>query len=757
MSDLVPYKFAIIDDIGQYVYYNEQVGVPVVTSTPVYLKHAPKGWMEEEIKWNRSLSYFGLTRTHSTPYEFVEDAAKILRMLYHSDGIEADYKLRVLKLEELNWTYELYYEADIDFSMFNSSGDTVRVNLAEGGISKYIRGNDETSYEIPIQAADCVNVKMDGIILEADYNFIPTNYNRYGGAVNGYNIRHPLSFLTKDGSYSPGTAQDQSINTKPPFVYTMPSVISFVVPSYFVNEDLASYFLFKALTDLTATYEIKQRIQFALENFGSTQGSFKVFLIKAKDVSPTQPSNSETIEILQFIQLYQSAPVSPGQSIDVTINTVSPIFNMNQGDFLYLCVQCNGGLGQNTDLTIHGNPTGSLIYEHKLKTRFRLPDSVIKGYRLMQVFDKITEKVSEGNYTAQSAFLSNQTLDPNMNFDNIPYQTILTCGDAVRGLTKDSTGNPADPKIKTSFSDFFKALQCLQGVGLGMENNKLVIEPIEYFFRTGANDLIYDFGDIPNIEIEPASEYLGNLLKIGYPNQNYDGLNGRDEVNSTQEYKYPIKRINKEINKVSPYRADMYGIEYTRANLLGKETTDSESDNDNFFISIDNTLVNGAYGLYRPTVTFNSGLIDPPSAFNLDLSPKRCALRNGSYLRMQNYPEGSGSKKITFQKGEKNVTVIYDLGSGLIQENQDITVTTLRAKPFLPILVKFTTSTPASLLQLINQKPYGYFQFTHNGYTFKGFGFELSVMPMTEDVVEVSLLLAPDTDVFYLMVAANSF
>lgn len=741
MSSKFPYRFSFVNDSGHY-YYLDNAGSLQTSSIAKYLQYAPKGWMEEEIKWTRSLTYHGLTRTYTTPYQFVGDGARILRMLYQLYGIEAICILKVERINDVDWTYDWYYEAEVDFSQYSSSGVFVKANLAESGVSKYIRGNENTTYEIPIEAVDCVNIMMDGIELEAKYRFVPIGDHILGAMGTATATRMSNAFYIKEGDYSPGAVYNQIKEPLYPFYYH-----NAIGSTASTNPDNCIY-----IAELPSENSFYIKQQFELWNDASSANDCKFWVVLI-----IVDSN---LDVKNKVLVFESPiVVTPGNHSVTNLETTSPIFNLVKGDRVYLSLevgQWNGGAGGfYADFIWAGNLTNNIGYEHILYTKFKLPESKIRAYRTPQVFQKLTTLMSESNYSSFSSFLSNQALNPNTNFDNVPYRTTITCGDAVRGLVKNKAGAPVDPKIRTTFSDFFKALQCLYGVGMGYDNATIIIEPIEYFYKTGVNDMIYDLGDVDNISLEPARDYLGNVLKAGFGKQDYDGLNGRDEVNNSQEYKFPMKRINKRVDMVNSYRADMYGIEYTRANMNGKETTDSESDNDNFFISINNTMTLGAFGLNRPSGTFNDALLSPTTAFNIDLTPKRCLFRNGSFIRTINYPNETGT--ITFQTADKNARLSCDIGSGTITENANITINTLKAKAFLPILIRIKKEIPANIIELLKNKPYGYFKFSCFGYEFKAFPFEVSVVPTTENVVEISMLPLPDTSISDLTLACNQF
>jgi hypothetical protein len=140
----------------------------------------------------------------------------------------------------------------------------------------------------------------------------------------------------------------------------------------------------------------------------------------------------------------------------------------------------------------------------------------------------------------------------------------------------------------------------IRGVGLGIENDVLVIEKTSYFFD---KNVVIDLGEVSEFEITVADDLVFNTIKVGYANQDYDSVNGKDEFNVTQNYTTPHTRIVQELDITSPYRADSYGIELLRVNLDGKDTTDNKSDNDTFFLNVKR---GGTYNFYSGNVQYNA-------------------------------------------------------------------------------------------------------------------------------------------------------
>ncbi|MEJ6980736.1 hypothetical protein WG906_09770 [Pedobacter sp. P351] len=359
------------------------------------------------------------------------------------------------------------------------------------------------------------------------------------------------------------------------------------------------------------------------------------------------------------------------------------------------------------------------------------PASKCKALRPKYVFNKLIEKMNGSAIETQSFLLEEWK------------QLTITSGDAIRQIS--------GAKLKTSFRDFFTAMNSVLNVGFGIENGKPTLESKSYYYKS--NLLAANLGSIKDFSLIVANEFVYNSVKIGYQNQNYDELNGRDEFNASQVYSLPVTRIQKELNLVSPYRADCFGIEFTRINLSGKDSTDSNSDNATFFIYL-KPGVEAGQTYYHPerseAYTSVAGVISTTYVFNMKLSPKQCLRRHGDYLH--SILDRMDSKQIIFQSADKNVELVtVDLNGIRTGERGDLDVSTLPGKMFLPYIISFTVAYPRNILSLLNKFPTGFVKFTFNGNEFQLFILEASVDVAKNKEQEFRGLLTPNNDLFKLI------
>jgi hypothetical protein len=454
-------------------------------------------------------------------------------------------------------------------------------------------------------------------------------------------------------------------------------------------------FLLKSITEtitITATGSVKFDVTGAAQNV-------RIYFVK---------SDGNEIDIVPWAS----------KAVGTYTVTINLTFALNADERLFLIVRKTPDFIGNrtvvfydTDLTI------------SFKTHYKT--TTIKAIKPIDWGTHLLQQMAGASTTLTSAPLSTTTI-------------LLTSGDAIRGI--------ADAKIKGNFKDFFTSFNRNLNIGLDYSSDTAVnIKAKADYYN---NTVVYNLGEVNDAKFKFAEDLLFSKFKIGYPNQDYDDVNGREEFNTTHEYKSPISRNTKDFDLSAPYRADMYGIEFTRINLEGKTTTDSSSDNDIFMIDAEYVeTIDGQdyYRLRRPTYSSITGLLDTATAFNIELSPKRCLLNHGAWLRGCMWPYDG--RKLTFQTSDKNPNLKTVQSGVTIQENADITIGDLATPLFVPIVASFEAIVPEALLSLMATNAHGLFTFSYLGKTYKGWVLKASQKPSDDEAQEWDILLSYDNNI----------
>lgn len=676
MMERKPYLYFLTDKDGKS--YTVNNGVVSSTSLPTPLDHAPDGWKDKVVNYTRSESYFGMLRSFSIPLRFVKDGAKILRARLYQYGPEDEVNLIILRLNTNTGKHESFYKGQIDFSTYEDQTDFFEVSIIEGGLSKLLKANENTTYEIPLS--------LFGVDLR----------------LTGLNFRKKYVFSSYESSTTRGSHST-------PFVFGFEEGTSFgIVPGSSYLRDNAG---FNPATDdrwilhcidqavtITITGEIKIRV----ENQGQ---NVSFFLQKSNgDVQTIVPNNFRAPGEHTF-QINTSLDILPEQKV-------------------WLMCQKTEGIGSNRSIAYLPSEL-NMSFLSKYKT------TTVKAVKPFDLAQELLWRMTGAGNGVPSAY----SLDSSLLLSS---GILLTCGDAVRGLS--------GAKIKTSWKQFISAFHRNERAGLYPSGKTLQVADKMSYFNTA---LVYDLGEVNEVKFSPWETAQISKLKAGYQEQNYDDVNGKDEFNNTLQFTTVRTMVDKELNLTAQYRADMYGIEFTRANLSGKTSTDSDSDNDVFMIDAVYNVADQLYEPNKPAGLTITGVIDPTTTFNILLSPKRILLKHGAWIRSCLWPYGAS--KLTYQTTEKNANVQTVEAGVTIKETADVTVGDLAAPVFYPIKAEFETVVPDNLVGLMASNPHGLYQFTYEGKTYKGWVLEASQRPSDNAEQEWTLLLSTDNDLTNLI------
>lgn len=197
----------------------------------------------------------------------------------------------------------------------------------------------------------------------------------------------------------------------------------------------------------------------------------------------------------------------------------------------------------------------------------------------------------------------------------------------------------------------------------------------------------------------------------------------------------------------SPYRADHFGIDKIRQDVENANLTetDKEADKDVWMIwTKKNALTSNIYEAEKASdFDSYSGIESQANMINLEISPKRNMLRNGSFLRAMAY----GTSGILFESGKKNTELRSNKNGDNVVESAPILVNDIpNPLLFIPITVKLTAPITYSTFRQLKGKNKGYIEFRYNNNVFKGFVLDVEANIAYTEVIELNLLLHPDTD-----------
>ncbi len=708
-------------------YYSDR-GTVMLQGQLRSLSATPDGWEDIAIGWERNMTYFGLMRNFSFPLGFVRDGAEILNYIYLTEGAEAKAFLVIYKLGlrytpgnpgSYSFVYTGYYKGEFDFSTCVPEESRTTINILDGGLEALVKANENTQYEIPLDDPKALILRNDGVNLRNTAQYLITDGFGFDDfSLMGNHIVN-LTEIQKEVSQIAGTQAPE--RTK-------------VANSSTAKRATGQWFM-KATADatITITYDFILTTTYPASGTALNPAAFLNVSIQAIDETDTLVTEKNKI-LLNKNSASLIGTFHIQGSVDLSVNAGDEVY-------LYTFVSIEGaGGGINTQFNYSGEGLFKVDY------LYRHPASNHSVMTAARLFNRIIDKMSEGKYTTESAYLDKRT------------DLVLSSGDGVRKIE--------GAKIKTSFSDFWQWLSSKTDVHFGIKDGKAYIGELKELFQppiiipdtgmgghlTNPLDRSTDIGEVRNLKISTAKDLMFNRIKVGYPNQNYEDVNGRTEFNSTQNWTVPITRVNTELDLISPYRSDCIGIEYIRINFDGKKTTDSSSDNDTFAFQINKTAILHESGLYyyytldRTANPYLTGVVDPESMYNVKLSPKHSLIEKGRFLH--SCLDHLDGKVIKFQTADKNAAMVVAYPSGTVKENQDIVIGALPEKYFKLNLIEFETYRPVNLMEIMSSNDFRRhcLKFIWNGKVFTGYIIKAGIKPADNEVQTYQLLSTAKND-----------
>ncbi len=684
--------------------------------TPTPLTFTPNGWQDISILTEKNKNYFGLDRTYGAPQGFVEDAAGILKTIFYTLNSEDPFYLVIVEKKILftdtnfGFYYDLLCKCEIDISTIEHEGETVTASILDGDLARALKANESTVYDIPINVPQVKYLWMDGIKLFATSHYLTTEYTiteekNSAGAI-------PITFINKEGD------QVNVLNTT-----ANPGRINGPAASFLGNLKQVN------------TYHIKQQI--AWEYKTSFLLIFNLVVYNTKgDILRTIITNDHG-----GTQSEGARSGTDNYEFDITLNPDEYL------GWVYILAGPVGGANQRT-IAFHASPL-DITYSSRLSA-FLLPCLHPK-----YVFQQLMCKILNSNDTVIYDQVYADTIAQSGLLDNLVPFCLMSSGDGSRLIP--------GAYIKTSFKDFFQWLNMMVDAGFGTVSGQYRIED-KQFWANATNPIILQAPS--GLKTTLATDYRFSNFKIGWPNKLDDAslgdINGKYEFNITQQWITPDTRSQASLDLTSVYVTGMYAITNIILNSAGKTTTDGDGDND---VLVFNTLKMPTGGgqimvqtLVGPvTITLpiqyaldrvinvlaTQGLLDFPSAFNVNLSPKSCLLRVGAYIR--SCLTGLDSSSLVLTSADKDVDVII----GEREERAPVVIGSLAAPYFKSFLFEFTCQAPDTF-ELAN--PVRKFMVPYPGnVNLSGFDIKTGTNPADDRQQVFQLLCGPEVDLSQLI------
>jgi hypothetical protein len=538
--------------------YYVQNKVVKTSGIPKPLEQTPDGWQDISLAYERDLKKLGIVRSFTLPLSAVYAIRQILRTIVFTKNIEEKIFLLIQKLyvTTTSTTYRFLYNY---------------FYKGEIDLSQY-RYEDVTDKFSVVEGGIYGQVKAnEGTPYELDIDNDPEVVRV---KMDGFSFDQSANWVLPKTQMTTGASDIAALA----FINLEGTSTGSIFATSQTPGAADQYFL-KNIGEEAVTITLNGSVSFRPNNVIQ---EVHVILIKVD-------ANNISTNV-------QSTVYDPAEENVLYTETYDDLaITLNQNEYLELLVRVirqPGGAPPFTDGYVNLEETK---FRATFETTYRT--TYINSLKPSTVLKRLIKFItgSENNYLTTYV----------EGFDHL----LLTSGDAIRGL--------AGAKLKTTLNNFTEFMRVNAGAGQGIENNKLLFEAYSYFLNP---DNPIELGEASNLKVYPATDLMGNTLKIGYPVQQIDDVNGKSSFNNTHVYSSPITKVVKEINLVCPYISDAYYIEITRINLEGKTTTDDKADNEVFILNtiIEQEGVNALFGeflgIYYITIPSRSDLVDYFSA-----------------------------------------------------------------------------------------------------------------------------------------------
>lgn len=743
------YNFYIYEVVGGVPYYFTIVSGAVTTTTTKdgsELEYAPAEWDDTDLSWNRSESLHGIISKTSNQYTLYGDGAKILRHIVLTKGYDAKVKFLVDVREDVNWTYVPFSDNDINLidSNIDYSSESVSVSLLESGMAADVLANLDTPYEIPLTGSDVVTVEHEGTIVKSKFNY------RYGDSscsnATIRTIQNEWFCLLTVPTPSEGMRPIAAEQTASPIRMGEMGASSFYGIGDPTSDQYTRFILaaYQLTSSVVVKYKSKLRFRFIPAGIATTATNSYIQVRVITTLGQI---------FIDQTTLYTGSTISSttGAWINEDIDVTATIPALNDGYFVYIVV------GVYTDPLTLTAPWGWEIEtvdevdsRISLSLDFKSAASNIEGFRLHKLAQKTVEAFADGRYGStpfSSSFLSSPSTWVKGTY---PYRTIITNGNAVKGITSSV--------FKLTLKDIIEDVQANYGCGVGITSNQLTIGRLSDFYDDST--LIYDLGELTDVEIKQTNDIATNIIFGNKFDNDNDTLNGSFDYNTQSTFK-SANISEKETKKeyVSPIVASIFNIERLRVAEAGKDTTGNKVNDDLYKMEIVDTAVGGKYKLSYASFAGSTpyrinGALSLSTSYNIAFSPKNMYLRLKGIINSNAYPSVT---PITFQKSERS--------KSLDSQYLDITTSLYTAQVYedvgfnpdgtellwLPFEIKCKSIVPIDLDAALATNKYGKFKGTWNGVEIHFYLKQAVMKPSNRDSFEWVGLLTPSTNILDLI------
>lgn len=787
------FLFYIRNREGYYYFVDElntvQLSIPTV---PRPLQHANKGWMEMVAAIIRNEKYRGNFKKITTPLQFVLDGKKILDNIAAYEGSQAYANFVIEQRVPDDFSYTLFFDGTIDFYDSYRFGEVYSTaNIREQTLLDVLDAKENVVLEIPLTADNSVDIQIDGVNLH--YKTLYTVTDGFGDTAQYYTGRHVVELVaasnenpnareTKRTKFPVGTVPPLLRNTGQPF-YKAP-----------VNGTLKIDYNYSAFVKWLNTGVVPgpaSNFTYVIRNLHA-DNTDTAYIIYTANGQTNVFGVSYLSGKMHTVQGQINIPVIPGDEV-----------------YFYCAVNNMNLDGQACLVTYQDSPA-----EFILDTFQREPATLHKGIRPYKLFQELITKISDGRFGGVSPFLFNDNrkiLIPGSALrkdDIISVKTTIAkflkyCYVNHLAVITDAMGNNAEMKAVwetyldsecmdlsevNEFEWAYSKQHMIGSIKVGYENIDIGVDDQvngkdEFnqtnYFTTGF-DNIKEVYDIVSPYI--ASMYAIELLRINFANRKTtDNKNDNEVFIIDSEQGTDVKYYTGAFDLIATNTIRLPGNRPALPNGSSFVISGATSGNGTYTVVNTSYLVVGytsitvaetvssvsgltgvlsyydanVYHPYRPAYASVTGILDPATAYNIEISPKHLFLLHASIICSGVYNANSNNALgvIKFRSGDKNVLLSVSMDNiAFITENADEEIYKLPQPFYLPIEYSFVTDyRPDLFVYMAGINKYRHIGFWYKGNKLNGYVIDISSNPDNNEKQRWKLLSTVSTDLLNII------
>lgn len=589
-----------------------------------------KNWDDVSCSYKRA-DLGGVVRSFTSKFEFVNRAYDLILEAYLKDGFLAEASIEVQTIND-RWIYETRYACPLDFSTITWTGRVLGINCVDNSLAALIKANKGTKYEFNVgsEIPSGQNLLFDRLLIKENLIYEITGGSHYEDIPDIY-----VSLDKGQLPYIGNTEYETAIN----------GIIDW-------NDDQSyrsSSYIFKARKDVDVNfdYDLSWRTD---DGFQRTHLKIQVRRngVILEDYSEALNGAGSNIAIVGSTYGRSSGNYSsPTDLPEPDYNKWALIngivwFSQYNGRF-YQWVNT----GKAPDEYFKGQISGQRILSLRKDDEVLISHEIAAGFSQTRVEFRIISSRFQFSWMAKGdpvkiptlrpsdvakallEKIANGKVDVDVSFSGLDSRfanTAILAAESVRGIP--------NAKFYSSFNEFADWMSVVFGYDYYIQSAKdgRGKQTVHFAHRSEILSATADVRRLErcvDIKYSVDSSLIYSNVTIGYEKKDYDSVNGRDEFNFNNTYSTGCSVTDKKLSLLSKYRADCYGIEFA-VQKRGKDTTDSDSDQDVFFV-----LCEESEGQLVPDRSAEIENAISGSVFNGAFSPMACVMANAGLIGLQ--------------------------------------------------------------------------------------------------------------------------